>query len=113
MTEQTKECSACKVPKPASEFYHNRTAKDGLSWACKVCTRERQRRRARVKHGGAFGPLPRPGRSKRWYKEVYRRAAIVQAQRPVDAYGGQVGPPRETLRWLREVRLHLPIEAEV
>lgn len=33
----TKVCSKCKVERDRSEFYDNKTAKDGLNWQCKQC----------------------------------------------------------------------------
>ena len=34
-----KTCSHCKAEKPLTEFYKNKTRKDGLQCACKVCNR--------------------------------------------------------------------------
>lgn len=33
----TKTCSKCKTERDRSEFYSNKTAKDGLNWQCKHC----------------------------------------------------------------------------
>lgn len=39
-----KRCSCCKLHKPKSEFYKNRTAKDGLYYSCKLCSTEASQR---------------------------------------------------------------------
>lgn len=36
--ERVKRCSVCKASKPASSFYRNRSAKDGLDSRCKICS---------------------------------------------------------------------------
>lgn len=41
---KTKRCWRCKETKPVSEFYKNRSKKDGLQDRCKGCTQERDRR---------------------------------------------------------------------
>lgn len=41
---QTKRCSTCKETKPASEFYKNRSTKDGLAYECKMCVYDYSRR---------------------------------------------------------------------
>ena len=33
----TKTCTQCKRAKPATEFFKNKRAKDGLAYHCKVC----------------------------------------------------------------------------
>lgn len=34
-------CSKCKIEKPKSEFYRDKSSKDGLSYTCKSCVSER------------------------------------------------------------------------
>lgn len=34
-----KRCSSCKLTKPTSDFYRNRSAADGLQFVCKDCSR--------------------------------------------------------------------------
>lgn len=41
---KTKRCSGCKETKPVSEFHNNRSTKDGLSYECKMCVYESNRR---------------------------------------------------------------------
>lgn len=41
---KNKTCTKCKETKPVSEFYKNQKLKDGLTYECMVCTKERQRR---------------------------------------------------------------------
>jgi protein-arginine kinase activator protein McsA len=38
-----KRCTECKKGKPLSEFHNNKAAKDGKSFYCKLCTKERNR----------------------------------------------------------------------
>lgn len=44
---QEKACSLCGLSKPRSEFYPDRTRRDGLQSRCKECERERGRVRWR------------------------------------------------------------------
>ncbi len=37
-----KECSVCAVPKPLSEFYSDKSRKDGLEHRCKVCSNRKR-----------------------------------------------------------------------
>lgn len=37
-------CKDCSTEKPADEFGKNKRSKNGLSWACKKCSREYQKR---------------------------------------------------------------------
>ena len=46
----TKRCYRCGETKPASEFYHNRGHRDGLSAACRSCTKAEAHERWRKKH---------------------------------------------------------------
>lgn len=39
-----KKCSRCKIEKDKSEFHFTKTNKDGLSWVCKECNTESNRR---------------------------------------------------------------------
>lgn len=41
---KTKRCCKCKETKPVSEFYKNRSRKDGQTEECKMCIKERDRR---------------------------------------------------------------------
>lgn len=48
-TPDGKTCPACGEQKPASEWYRNRTAADGLASCCAACTRSRiQKKRAEM-----------------------------------------------------------------
>lgn len=44
---QTKQCAHCGKVLPVSEFYGNKTARDGLASWCKNCAAERRRELAR------------------------------------------------------------------
>jgi hypothetical protein len=44
-TGAEKECSMCKTKKPLSEFYRDKSRKDGLHYACKECNRKYQRKK--------------------------------------------------------------------
>lgn len=46
----TKRCYRCGETKPASEFYNNRGHRDGLSAACRPCTKAEAHERWRAKH---------------------------------------------------------------
>lgn len=37
-----KQCSICAVPKPLSEFYADKSRKDGLEHRCKVCSNRKR-----------------------------------------------------------------------
>ena len=41
--ELTKKCSACNHVKPISEFFKNKSSRDGYRYDCKVCSCERRR----------------------------------------------------------------------
>jgi len=41
-----KQCRKCKKPKPHSDFYKNRSSKDGLASWCKQCMKEYSKKRA-------------------------------------------------------------------
>ena len=45
-----KQCTKCKKLKSKSEFYKNRTCKDGLSLWCKKCSRKYSQERYRKGH---------------------------------------------------------------
>lgn len=40
MKSKLKKCSKCKVEKPCSEFYKNKSTTDGLNYQCKECKLE-------------------------------------------------------------------------
>ncbi len=50
----TKRCCKCKEIKPFSEFHKNRTTKDGLSLACKICNKTDARKYRRSSEGIAY-----------------------------------------------------------
>ena len=47
---ETKRCHACRETKPVAEFYSNRGHADGLSAACRPCTKAAAHQRWRAKH---------------------------------------------------------------
>jgi len=40
----TKTCTRCKIEKPQSKFYKNKTTKDGLRFDCKDCCNTAQKK---------------------------------------------------------------------
>lgn len=51
--ETTKRCSKCKQSKPISEFYKNRSTKDGLDNECKICRSKRLKEYNQTEQGKA------------------------------------------------------------
>lgn len=47
----SKQCSRCKQPKPLSEFYKDKTTKDGYYYYCKKCHNQSVRRYACTQRG--------------------------------------------------------------
>ena len=43
MSDTLKTCGKCKQELPREQFSKNKSAKDGLDWTCKGCTREHHR----------------------------------------------------------------------
>jgi len=50
---QMKSCSRCNETKPLSEFYKDRSKKDGLTGFCKSCMKTHQRTYRQTERGGA------------------------------------------------------------
>src|SRR5258706_1710652 len=53
-----KKCSGCKTIKSLSEFYNNKSAKDGKNTYCKICWNEKVKQR----------DIEHPEQAKRWKK---------------------------------------------
>lgn len=70
-----KKCRACKITKPATEFYGNNQKKDGLSSYCRACTLAKMKA-AYVKKP----PKPRP-------PEGFKKCATCKEVKPVAEFG--------------------------
>ena len=46
---ETKFCTNCKQIKSTTDFYKNRSTKDGLSTTCKICDKERSGKRWNIR----------------------------------------------------------------
>lgn len=62
-----KQCSKCKELKTESEFSKKHTSKDGLSWHCKICTRNYTKTHYR--------------NNKKYYKDKARRNDIIRRKK--------------------------------
>lgn len=74
-----KECRACRLTKPAAEFYTNRQKSDGLSSYCKACTLAKMRA-AYVKKP----PKPRP-------PEGFKKCTTCKEIKPCSDFGAHRG----------------------
>lgn len=72
-----KRCQACRVTKPAAEYYRHAGSPDGLQYQCKPCQRERLRLRYRA-HRIAAG-LPVRGAGAPDLNDAIRRAVEKSA----------------------------------
>lgn len=48
--EKTKVCPKCGRELPVSDFYRNRSTKDGLDYCCKECARKARRENSNKQH---------------------------------------------------------------
>jgi len=80
--EQLKVCSTCKESKPRSEFYKNKSKKDGLHPQCKVCSKENaknwykanpERGKENAKNWREANPERKKENAKNWYKANLER----------------------------------------
>ena len=75
--EETQECTRCGETKPLSAYRRQSHRPNGRDTICKAC-RNAHDRDVKKK---SFGPLPEPEGSEEWLKEVWRRAAVIRAEK--------------------------------
>lgn len=98
MPVATRVCPACRRVLTEFDFYPNRARSDGLSWACRPCTRARNARKAAVRRAARdqAGLCLKCGRSR---LPGYRacRACVERARRRTGSHpwrkGGRGRPP--------------------
>ncbi len=79
---QFKRCGHCKIEKPYSEFYKNKSRRDGLHSECKTCSKEEEQKEGRKKERNKRYHQSENGKavSKR-YKQSEKGKAIDKAYR--------------------------------
>ena len=90
VTEEKQKCTRCGKTKALTAFRRHRTRPNGRDSICKAC-RKRHDREAKDR---SFGPLPERESSKRWLKEVWRRAAAVREENKHEPVRSRGGSPR-------------------
>ena len=83
---RSKRCSDCGEIKPATEFWKNKSSKDGLAYYCKPCFRLRNSRSYR-KGQAKLGKVPRPYRSLSDVPEGMKYCPSCRETKPTDAFG--------------------------
>ena len=76
-TEERQQCSRCGKAKPLSAFRRHKTRPNGRDTICRAC----RARHDRDVKDSSFGPLPEREGSKKWLKEISRRAAAIRAEK--------------------------------
>ena len=99
----TKTCTHCGVEKDVSAFHRHRGMPDGLHPWCTACKcaaqgTSRMERDARVsdKNMPHFSRLPWPAGGPEWLAEVWHRAALLRAARPVNPEPRRCAHPHGT-----------------
>lgn len=73
-SEQGKRCTKCQLPKQATDFYRDKTRRDGMTSTCKQC-------RAAVDRRHYYGTLEYQRARKRKYRAENRDALLANERR--------------------------------
>jgi hypothetical protein len=76
-TQEMQPCTRCHTEKPLEAFRRQKQRPNGRDTICRAC----RSRRDHDAKANSFGPLPQPEGSEEWVAEVWRRAAVIRAER--------------------------------